>query len=129
MLMAMEEDVNKNIFSKAFALVEGETKDACSFFLRNLRIHVTWQANLCLISYIHESIKSAYNNPENGRQYPLSSHVYCIRHIVHNFMREIKDNELQKKLVNIGNDINFSYRKYLLIFTMFFIKKILQVMH
>ncbi|XP_050920415.1 uncharacterized protein LOC127138052 [Lathyrus oleraceus] len=103
---------NGNIFSIAFALIEGETKDAWSFFLRNLRIHVTPQVNMCLISGIHESIKSAYNNPENGWQYPTSSHVYYIRHITQNFMREIKDMELRKKVVNMGyllTETTFNY--------------------
>ena len=64
--MAVAQDGNGNIFPIAFALVESETKEAWSFFLKNLRIHVTPQANLYLISDRHESIKSAYNNLENG---------------------------------------------------------------
>ncbi|XP_050890812.1 uncharacterized protein LOC127096261 [Lathyrus oleraceus] len=102
LLMAVAQDWNGNIFPIAFTLVESETKEAWSFFLKNLRIHVTPQANLCLISDRHESIKSAYNNPKNGRQYPPSSHVYCIRHITQNFMREIKDKDLRKIVVNMG---------------------------
>ncbi|XP_050875705.1 uncharacterized protein LOC127079353 [Lathyrus oleraceus] len=102
LLMDVAQDGNGNIFPIAFALVESETKDAWSFFLKNLRIHVTPQENLCLISDRHESIKSAYDNPENGWQYPPSSHVYCIRHIAQNFMREIKDKELHKIVVNMG---------------------------
>jgi len=66
LLMVVAQDGNGNIFSIAFALVESETKEAWSFFLKNLRIHVTPQANLYLISDRHESIKSAYNNLENG---------------------------------------------------------------
>lgn len=103
LLMAVAQDGNGNIFPIAFALVEGETKDAWSFFLRNLRMHVTPQANLCLIFDRHESIKSAYNDPENGWQSNSSSHVFCIRHIAQNFMRQFKDTELRKKLVNMGN--------------------------
>ncbi|CAK8578221.1 unnamed protein product [Lathyrus sativus] len=102
LLTAVAQDGNANIFPVAFALVEGETKEAWSFFLRNLRLHVTPQPNLCLISDRHESIKSAYNNPENGWQNPPSSHVYCIRHIAQNFMREIKDKVLRKLVVNMG---------------------------
>ncbi|XP_050875931.1 uncharacterized protein LOC127079592 [Lathyrus oleraceus] len=112
LLMVVAQDGNGNIFPIAFVLVESETKDAWSFFLRNLRIHVTPQANLCPISYRHESIKSAYNNPENGWQYPPSSHVYCIRHIGQNFTREIKDKELCKIVVNMGyalTEAKFNY--------------------
>ncbi|XP_058787313.1 uncharacterized protein LOC131661723 [Vicia villosa] len=66
LLLAVAQDGNRNIFPIAFALVEGETGDAWSFFLRNLRMHVTPQPNICLISDRHVSIKSASDNPENG---------------------------------------------------------------
>ena len=64
--MAVAQDGNNNIFPVAFALVEGETGGAWSFFLKNLRTHVAPQPDLCLISDRHASIESAYNNPANG---------------------------------------------------------------
>ncbi|XP_058775566.1 uncharacterized protein LOC131649828 [Vicia villosa] len=73
-----------------------------SFFLRNLREYVAPQPDICLISDRHACIESAYNNPTNGWQHPPSTHVYCIRHIAQNFMREIKDRHLRKTLVNAG---------------------------
>ncbi|XP_050897911.1 uncharacterized protein LOC127104800 [Lathyrus oleraceus] len=112
LLMAVAQDGNRNIFPIAFALVEGETEEAWSFFLRNLRMHVTPQPNLCLISDRHQSIKSAYNNPDNGWQHPPSSHVYCIRHIAQNFMREFRDKELQKKIINMGYALNEATYEY-----------------
>ena len=108
LLMVVAQDGNGNIFPIAFAIVEGETKDAWSFFLRNLRRHVTPQANLCLISDRHASIKSAYENPENGWQQSPTTHVYCIRHIAQNFMREMKDNELRKKFINMGKNLQLN---------------------
>lgn len=51
LLIVVAQDGNGNIFSIAFALVEGETKDAWSFFLRNLRIHMTPQANVSNIRH------------------------------------------------------------------------------
>jgi len=100
--MAVAQDGNNNIFPIAFALVEGENAEGWSFFLRNLRLHVAPQPNLCLISDRHPSIISAYNNIDNGWQNPSSTHVFCIRHIAQNFMREIKDKTLRKKVVNAG---------------------------
>lgn len=108
LLIVVAQDENDNIFPIFFTLVEGESKDAWSFFLKNLRIHVTPQVNLCLISVKHKLIKNSYNNLENEWQYPPSSHVYCITHIARNFMRQIKDKELRKKVVNMGNNINSS---------------------
>lgn len=101
--MAVAQDGENHIFPIAFALVEGETKDAWSFFLKNLRRHVTPQSGICLISDRHESIKSAYSDPQNGWHDTPTTHVYCIRHIAQNFMRAIKDGELRKQVTNMGN--------------------------
>ena len=106
LLMAVAQDGNSNIFPIAFALVEGETAAAWSFFLKNLRTHVTPQAGICVISDRHASIDSAYNNPANGWHDPPSTHVYCIRHIAQNFMREFKDNFLKQHLINAGYALN-----------------------
>lgn len=103
LLMAVAQDGENHIFPIAFALVEGETKDAWSFFLKNLRRHVTPQSGICLISDRHESIKSAYSDPQNGWHDTPTTHVYCIRHIAQNFMRAIKDGELRKQVTNMGN--------------------------
>lgn len=79
--MVVAQDGNSNIFPISFTLVEGETVVAWSFFVKNLRLHVAPQPNLCLISDRHPSIESAYKNLENGWQDPPSTHVNCIRHI------------------------------------------------
>ena len=100
--MAVAQDGNNNIFSVAFALVEGETGGAWRFFLKNLWTHVAPQPYLYLISDRHASIESAYNNPANGWRDPPSTHVYCVRHIAHNFTREIKDKTLRKAVMNAG---------------------------
>ncbi|XP_050897043.1 uncharacterized protein LOC127103845 [Lathyrus oleraceus] len=45
-------------------------------------------------------------------QYPPSSHVYCIIRIAQNFMREIKDKDLRKIVVNMGyalTEAKFNY--------------------
>ncbi|GAU49839.1 hypothetical protein TSUD_408080 [Trifolium subterraneum] len=105
LLLAIAQDGNNHIFPAAFAIVEGETKEAWNFFLKNLREHVTPQESICIISDRHPSIKSAYDNTANGWNNPLSSsHVYCIRHIVQNFVREVKpkDKKIRKFVFNMG---------------------------
>ena len=49
-LMAIAQDSNSNILPIAFVVVEGETRDAWSFFLTNLCQHVTLQAGILIIS-------------------------------------------------------------------------------
>jgi hypothetical protein len=106
LLIAVTHDGNNNKFPLAFAVVEGETKEAWSFFLKNLRRHVTPQPNICLISDRNPSIKSAYDNPENGWNDPPSTHVYCLRHIAQNLMSETKDKQLQQTVFNMGNNLS-----------------------
>ncbi|CAJ2632602.1 unnamed protein product [Trifolium pratense] len=101
LLLAVAQDGNAHIFPVAYAIVEGETKDAWNLFLKHLRENVTPQENICLISDRHASIKSAFENPSNGWNHS-SSHVYCIRHIAQNFMRAIKNRKLRKYAVNMG---------------------------
>ncbi|KAK2415377.1 hypothetical protein QL285_037862 [Trifolium repens] len=74
LLLAVAQDGNNHIFPVAFAIVEDR----------------------------HPSIKSAYENPQNGWTANTSTHVYCIRHIAQNFMREIKDKKHRKFVVNMA---------------------------
>jgi len=78
LLLAVAQDGNNKTIPIAFALVEGETKEGWSFFLNNLRKHVTQERFVCMVSDIHESIKSAFNDPQNGWQETGSTHEYCI---------------------------------------------------
>ncbi|XP_073225726.1 uncharacterized protein [Cicer arietinum] len=68
--VAVAQDGNDNVIPIAYALVEDR----------------------------HESIKSAYNDPNNGWQDPPSKHMFCVRHISQKFASEFKDNALKKKV-------------------------------
>ena len=58
--MATSQDGDTHIVPCAFAIVEGETKDAWSWFLLNIRQYVVKERqNLCLISDRHPSILAA----------------------------------------------------------------------
>ncbi|XP_058783116.1 uncharacterized protein LOC131657771 [Vicia villosa] len=109
--MAVAQDGNSNVFPFAFTLVEGETGVGWSFFLKNLKTHVASQLGLYLISDRQASIVSAY--PTNGWHDPPSTHVFCIRHIVQNFTREIKDRALRKLVMNAGYALaQLSFKHY-----------------
>ena len=47
LLVAIAQDGNRNIFHLAFAIVEGETKEALIWFFHLLCQYVTPQPNLC----------------------------------------------------------------------------------
>eukprot|EP00256_Glycine_max_P069940 XP_025984535.1 uncharacterized protein LOC113001879 [Glycine max] len=99
--MATSQDGNGGVLPLAFAVVEGETLTAWSWFLAHLREHVTDKNGICLISDRHASIKSAVANEALGWQPPHGFHVYCVRHIASNFNRKFnnaKQKEMFKKL-------------------------------
>ncbi|XP_039146876.1 uncharacterized protein LOC120284146 [Dioscorea cayenensis subsp. rotundata] len=115
LLLAIAQDSNKNILPIGFAIVEGETLGAWTFFLRNLRSSVTPQQGICFISDRHESIKSAFRLLGREINAPRAYHVYCIRHISANFMSHFRNKEMQRIVVNIGKlfktiqDFNYWY--------------------
>ncbi|KAH1188168.1 hypothetical protein GmHk_U059920 [Glycine max] len=101
LLMATSQDGNGGVLPLAFAVVEGETLIAWSWFLAHFREHVTDKNGICLISDRHASIKSAVANEALGWQPPHGYHVYCMRHIASNFNRKFnnaKQKEMLKKL-------------------------------
>nr|KYP35429.1 hypothetical protein KK1_043531 [Cajanus cajan] len=102
LLIATTQDGNNNVLPLAFAVVEGETLLAWSWFLSHLRLHVTNKEGICLISDRHRSIKSAIENEAIGWRPPNAYHKYCIRHIASNFNTRFKDVKLKQKLVKLG---------------------------
>ncbi|XP_057740487.1 uncharacterized protein LOC130957654 [Arachis stenosperma] len=100
LLLAIARDGNSNILPIAFALVEGENTESWSFFLSNLRLHVTPQEGILVISDRHNGIKAALENPENGWLPPRAFRAYCIRHVEANFSLSFKVKDARRMLVN-----------------------------
>ncbi|XP_016195020.1 uncharacterized protein LOC107635991 [Arachis ipaensis] len=102
LLMVIAQDGNANILPIAFAVVEGETKEAWSFFLSYLREHVTPQPGLLVISDRHKSIDSALNAEGTLWKPPHAFQAFRTRHIAANFMTHFKNNDLKKVLINVA---------------------------
>ncbi|XP_015973497.1 uncharacterized protein LOC107496697 [Arachis duranensis] len=100
LLMAIAQDGNSNILPIAFSLVEGENTESWSFFLTNLRQHVTPQQGILVISDRHNGIKAALENPNSGWLPPLAYRTFCIRHIAANFALSFKGTDAKRLLVN-----------------------------
>ncbi|XP_057755411.1 uncharacterized protein LOC130974552 [Arachis stenosperma] len=100
LLLAIAQDRNSNILPIAFALVEGENAESWSFFLSNLREHVTPQEGILVISDRHNGIKAALEAPENGWLPPRAFRAYCIRHVAANFALTFKGKDSRRLLVN-----------------------------
>lgn len=102
LLIATTQDGNNCVLPIAFAIVEGETLSAWSWFLALIRLHVTQRKGICLISDRHRSIISAVGNPHLGWQPPDAYHVFCIRHIASNFNHRFKNGKLKEQLLKLG---------------------------
>ncbi|XP_025670663.1 uncharacterized protein [Arachis hypogaea] len=100
LLLAIVQDGNSNILPIAFALVEGENAESWSFFLSNLRSHVTPQEGILVISDRHNGIKAALEDPENGWLPPRAFRAFCIRHVAANFSISFKGKDARRMLVN-----------------------------
>ncbi|KAF7813922.1 uncharacterized protein G2W53_034898 [Senna tora] len=104
LLIAMGQDGNRNIVPLAFAIVEGETKEAWAWFLFRVREFVVGrQAGVCLISDRSTRCLAAVEDEAVGWQPPLGHHVYCIRHVASNFNTKFRSNPLKKLLKNAAH--------------------------
>lgn len=68
-----------------------------------------------MISDRRKSIKSAFNNPDNGWHGTDSTHMFCIRHITQIFIKTIKDGDLKDILENMGKNIKYIFIKFVYI--------------
>ncbi|RYR21366.1 hypothetical protein Ahy_B03g066655 isoform C [Arachis hypogaea] len=100
LLMAIAQDGNANILPIAFAVVEGETKEAWASFLSYLREHVTPQPGILVISDRHKSIDGTLNTEGSLWKPPHAFQAFCTRHIASNFMIHFKNKDLKKVLIN-----------------------------
>ncbi|XP_025678892.1 uncharacterized protein [Arachis hypogaea] len=78
----------------------GENAESWSFFLTNLRQHVTPQQGIRVISDRHNGIKAALENPNSGWLPPHAYRAFCIRHVAANFALSFKGTDAKRLLVN-----------------------------
>ncbi|XP_025682130.1 uncharacterized protein [Arachis hypogaea] len=100
LLLTIAQDGNSNILPIAFSLVEGENAESWSFFVTNLRQHVTPQQGILVISDRHNGIKAALENPNSGWLPPHAYQAFCIRHVAANFALSFKGTDAKRLLVN-----------------------------
>ncbi|XP_015972038.1 uncharacterized protein LOC107495403 [Arachis duranensis] len=100
LLLAIAQDGNSNILPVAFALVEGENAESWSYFLSNLRRHVTPEQGILVISDRHNGIKAALEAPESGWRPPHAYQAFCIWHVATNFALTFKGQDARRWLVN-----------------------------
>ncbi|XP_016196168.1 uncharacterized protein LOC107637249 [Arachis ipaensis] len=112
LLLAIAQDENSNILPIAFSLVEGENAESWSFFLTNLRQHVTPQQGILVISDRYNGIKAALENPNSGWLPPHTYRAFCIRHVAANFALSFKGTDAKSLLVNaayVKTEVEFHY--------------------
>ncbi|XP_072058235.1 uncharacterized protein [Arachis hypogaea] len=114
LLITVAQDGNSNILLIAFAIVESESIESWSFFLTNLRHHVTPQDGLLVISDKFQAIKAALSSDDSGWHPPRAYHAYCIRHMAANFMTRFNSVEGKMYLINVAyNPSKADYEWYM----------------
>ncbi|CAL0320995.1 unnamed protein product [Lupinus luteus] len=103
LLIASSQDGNRRIFPVAFAIVEGETKEAWEWFFFNIRSFVTQEANICIISDRGTGLLGALR--VELPQWRNAHSVYCIRHVASNFNKEFRDTDLKEKVIAMGYEL------------------------
>lgn len=84
-------DVNNDIFSIAFYIYEGETKETWTEFLTILQPYLTEHPQP--LTFISDRQKGLV--PYVSAIFPTSSHKYCFRHVYKNFKLKFKGTHLR----------------------------------
>ncbi|XP_047259107.1 uncharacterized protein LOC107853054 [Capsicum annuum] len=95
MLIAVTVDANRQIFPLALAIVNKETKEAWSWFLSCLRIHmVVGRRGVTYISDRAPTILRSFNDLVELHQ-PNAYHRFCLRHVKSNFLSNFPNKQLE----------------------------------
>jgi len=102
LLTTIAQDGNRNVFTLAFEIVKGETKETVIWFFQLLREHVTPQPNLCLITNRGKGILLAIRSKEVDWELDNPPSIYCIHHLASNFNNMFKNAYLKKDFIELG---------------------------
>ncbi|XP_019168812.1 PREDICTED: uncharacterized protein LOC109164720 [Ipomoea nil] len=102
LLLAVAINANKEIHPVAYSIVDAETGDSWSWFLRLLAENVFGDLeHICIISDRHGGIDHAFREvPELAE--PRVQRRYCLRHLWSNLMTKFKNKELKNLFWQAG---------------------------
>ncbi|XP_058006462.1 uncharacterized protein LOC131181622 [Hevea brasiliensis] len=96
-------DGNKHIFPIAWAIVDCENTRNWDWFMSCLRVFVTDQSDICVISDRHIAIKKAMQ--QDWWQPPNGHHRYCLRHVLSNYNTKFKNPDMKEALRKAAHQI------------------------
>ncbi|KAL0854686.1 hypothetical protein Bca101_059838 [Brassica carinata] len=102
LLTASGQDANFQVFPLAFAVVDGETEHAWTWFLAHVERIIADSNTLSIISDRHSSILKAMRTV-----FPKSNHGACIVHLMRNVISRYKNQGLAKMVCEAA----FAYRR------------------
>ncbi|XP_063942817.1 uncharacterized protein LOC135150445 [Daucus carota subsp. sativus] len=104
LLVAVGVDSNNHQYPICFALVDEETTENWSWFLRLLRRHVCRdRLGVCIISDRATGILAAMNDEASGFTPPMGYHRFCLHHVRSNFSKAFPGKELKMYMWLAGN--------------------------
>jgi hypothetical protein len=101
LLVASTWDTNNHLFPLAFVIVDEESLESWSWFLKLLRHHVIFERHICLILDKQKAIINVVCQI-NEWQEPLAFHRYCLGHIKANFYAKFKYTNLTNLMYVAG---------------------------
>jgi hypothetical protein len=112
LMIAVGMTAENQLLPFAFALVEGENNESCSWFLCLLRKEVLGlDRSICMISDRHHGLLNGAKDSIDG--YPLLIHMRCSRHFVTNIWKKQWSKEVivrLKALCNVKEEKKFEGR-------------------
>ncbi|KAD6120287.1 hypothetical protein E3N88_11558 [Mikania micrantha] len=112
LLIAVSKNANNYILPVAYAIVDEETIESWSWFLKQFRDHVAddRMGPLCVLSDRHKGIIHAMTNMDDWKE-PNAYHRFCLRHVRSNLMNRFKSASIKKLCWAIGSTTQ--KRKYI----------------
>ncbi|XP_019149647.1 PREDICTED: uncharacterized protein LOC109194108 [Ipomoea nil] len=102
LLLAVGYNANKEIYPVAYSVVDAETGDSWTWFLKLFVTHVFGdREHICIISDRHLGIDAAFRTVDELRE-PRVQRQYCLRHLRSNVMTKFKNKELNSLVWQAG---------------------------
>ncbi|VFQ68962.1 unnamed protein product [Cuscuta campestris] len=102
LLLAVALNGNREIFPHAYAVVDGESTDSWSWFLRLVAQKVIAGERVCVISDRHAGIMNAYRDVEELQTGNIVKR-FCLRHIRSNFNSKFHNKKLKDLMWSAGS--------------------------
>ncbi|CAA0811851.1 MuDR family transposase, partial [Striga hermonthica] len=105
LLVVVAQTANKRLLPMAYALVDEESTNSWSFFLRNLRRFVVFDRQICVLSDRDVGLRSAIESLPDWQE-PAAYHRICLRHLRSNVVTRFRSKKIQDWCWDLGSQLS-----------------------